>query len=121
MSNDEMTEVLEIQDVEYQLRTRLPWMEQERIDAKAFRMFVDGKAFTEADDISEVEELEIRMDPANHNLARLQARLVNVKRRDVLDLPSAHVAILVERIEALEAEEKAEIEALQAGNPTATP
>ena len=121
MSNDEMTEVLEIQNVEYQLRKRLPWMEQQRIDALAFRMFVDGKAFSETDNIAELEELEIRMDPANHNLARLRARLVNVKRRDVLDLPPAHVAVLIERIEALETEEKAEIEALTAGNPTATP
>ena len=121
MSNDEMTEVLEIQGDEYQLRRRLPWMEQQRIDALAFRMFVEGKAFTETDDIADIEELGIRMDPANHNLARLRARLVNVKRRDILGLPPAHVAILVERIEALEEEEKAEIEALQAGNPTATP
>lgn len=117
MSN---TVTLEIQDVTYTLKTHLSWMEQQRIEDKMFRFFVDGKALTGDEDIGELEELEMRPNTAQHNLGRLHARLLNTKRRDMLNLPPAHVALLIERIAKLEAEEKAEIEALKNGNPTET-
>lgn len=110
----------DIQDTIYTLRARLPWLETQRIEDQAFRFFVDGKALSGGEDIGELEELEMRPNTAQHNLARLHARLLDVKRRDILSLPPAHVALLIERIAELEAEESAEIEALKDGNPTET-
>ncbi len=113
------TEVLTIETVDYELKTRLPWMEQAKIEDQAFRFYVDGSALSSGEGLDNIEELEMRPNTAQHTLARLRARLV-IKRRDIPGLPPAHVAILVDRIAELEDEESAEIEALKDGNPTAT-
>lgn len=117
MSN---TIMLEIQDETYTLKARLPWQEMQRIEDQAFRFFVDGKALSAGEDIGELEELEMRPNTAQHNMARLRARLLDVKRRDIPKLPPPHVALLIERIAELETDEQAEIEALKDENPTET-
>ncbi len=116
MSN---TVAVEIQDATYTLKERLSWQESQRIEDQAFRFFVDGKALSGGEGIGELEELEMRPNTAQHNAARLRSRLIDIKRRDILGLPRAHVVLLIERIEELELEENAEIEALKDGNPTA--
>ncbi len=115
MSN---TITVEIQSILYTLKERLPWREAQRVEDQAFRFFVDGKTLSAGDDIGELEELEMRPNTAQHNLARLKARLVDMRRQEISGLPSAHVAILIERIVQLETDESAEIEALKDENPT---
>lgn len=117
MSN---TVTVEIQDATYTLKTHLPWQEMQRIEEKAFRFFVNGKALSAGDDISELEELEMRLNTAQHNMSRLRGRLLDIKRRDIAKLPPPHVALLIERIVELEDDEQAEIEALKDGNPIET-
>lgn len=115
MSN---TVTVEIQDTTYTLKIYLPWQEMQRIEEKAFRFFVNGKALSAGDDIGELEELEMRLNTAQHNMARLRARLLDIKRRDITKLQPPHVALLIERIVELEADEQAEVEALKDENPT---
>lgn len=117
MSN---TRQVPIEDKIYTLKTRLPWQEMQRIEDQAFRFFVDGQALSAGEDIGDLDELEMRPNTAQHNMARLRARLVDVKRRDIPGLPSAHVGVLIDHIIELEKEENAEVEALKDGNPTGT-
>lgn len=102
----------------YTIRTRLGWLEQQRIEDVQFKLFADGKAIASMDSIDDLPEIEIRIDRASRDLTRLNARLVGVKRADILALPQAHVAALLKRIDELEAEAKAEVDSLQPGNPT---
>lgn len=104
----------------YTIRTRLGWLDQQRIDDAQFKLFANGRAIAQMDSIDDLPEIEIRIDRASRDLARLNARLIGVKRADVLALPQAHVAALLRRIDELEAEAKAEMESLQPGNPTTT-
>lgn len=104
----------------YEIRTRLGWLDQQRIDDAQFKLFANGRAIAQMDSIDDLPEIEIRIDRASRDLARLNARLIGVKRADVLTLPQAHVSALLKRIDELEAEAKAEMESLQPGNPTTT-
>jgi len=113
------TETVEVGGVEYTLRTRLGWYEQEKVDGKAFRMFAEGKALNEADDLADLKQIEIVMNTADHTLARLQARLV-MNRNKIKAIPPSHVPILVARIEELETEQEREVRELQVGNPIVT-
>lgn len=117
----ENTLEIEIEGEVYQLRTRLPWMEQKRIDDLGWRMFVDGRELSKAQDFSSLEEVEIKTDSARQDHARLVARLVGVRRRDIADLNPGHVAVLLDKIGELEAEAAAEVKAIRQGNPTAKP
>ena len=115
------TEEITMQDGRtYTIRTRLGWLEQQRIEDSAFKLFADGRAIAHMDSIDDLPEIEIRIDRASRDLMRLSARLVGVKRSDTQALPQAHVAALLARIDELEAEAKAEVESLQPGNPTTT-
>lgn len=67
-----------------------------------------------------MEQVEIVMNTAEHNLARLRARLVGVNRNALKTLPPAHVAQLLARIEQLEQEQEEERDALSPGNPIET-
>lgn len=103
----------------YMLKQRLGWFEQAEVDGKAFRMFTDGGALVRAgDDISEIERIEIVINTAAHDLARLTARLVGVNRNQIKDLDPAHVPALIRRIGELEQEQAAEVAELQSENPT---
>lgn len=102
----------------YTIRTRLGWLEQQRIEDNALRLFADGKAIAAMESIEDLPEIEIRVDRAARDLARLSARLAGVKRQDILGLPAGHVAALLARITELEAEAAAEVESVQPGNPT---
>ena len=120
MTTDNTVQVV-IEDITYELRTRLPWMEQRRIDDLGWRMFVDGRELSRHSDFSEIESVEIATDSAKQDQARLVARLVGVNRREIPNLKPAHVAILLDKIVELETEEAAEVDALKQGNPTETP
>ncbi|MCK4958042.1 MAG: hypothetical protein KAT00_01550 [Planctomycetes bacterium] len=117
----EYVEELTIEGVTYQLRTRLGWYDLQAVEDKAFRMFTDGRALTDADDLADVKQIQIVNNTAEHNLARLQARLIGVNRNKLKALPPAHVPILIAKIETYEEEQEAEEEALREGNPTEIP
>lgn len=104
----------------YTIRTRLGWLEQQRIEDSALKLFADGKAIAAMESIEDLPEIEIRVDRAARDLARLNARLVGVKRQDILGLPQAHVAVLLARIGELEAEAQAEVASVRPENPTMT-
>lgn len=114
------TEVLPVGEEEYTLRLRLGWYEQEKVDGKAFRLFTEGSALSDADDLSDLEQVEIVMNTAEHSLARLQARVMGLNRQKVKAIPPPHVAVLLARIEELEKEQEAERQELMPGNPTET-
>ena len=114
----EYVEELTIEGITYQLRTRLGWYDLQEVEDKAFQMFTDGRALTDADDLVDVKEVKIVGNTAKHNLARLQTRLIGVNRNKLKALPSAHVPVLIAKIETYEEEQAAEEEALQEGNPT---
>jgi len=120
MTTDNTVQVV-IEDITYELRTRLPWMEQRRIDDLGWRMFVGGRELSGHSDFSEIESVEVATDSAKQDQARLVARLVGVNRREIPNLKPAHVAILLDKIVELETEEAAEVDALKQGNPTETP
>ena len=92
---------------------RLGWLDQQRIDDAQFKLFANGKAIAQMDSIDDLPEIEIRIDRASRDLARLGARLVGVKRADILALPQAHVTALLKRIDELEVEARAEVERLR--------
>ena len=119
MSN--FTEELVIEGQSYTLKTRLGWMERRRIEDRAFKVFVAGSQIDDvrggARDFSDIESVEIRLQTADHDLARLCARL-DMKPKDTLAIPALHAELLLARIAEIEKEEKAEIEALKPGNPT---
>jgi hypothetical protein len=108
----------------YEIKRRLGWQEQARVDQAAFKLIVDGYAIAELSAVTGLQglkEMEMRPTPEAQNTARLQCRLVNVTPRQVPALPARHVKVLIARIEALEAEEKAEEEALAEGGPFEPP
>lgn len=111
------TETFSVDGTDYVLNTRLGWYDQQRVDQAGFHMFVEGRALSDIDDLSELEAVEMRMDIAQKNLMRLSLRL-GIKPVEAKALPAHHVPSLLERIEQLEDEEEAEIEALKEGNPT---
>ena len=103
----------------YTIKTRLGWAEQQRCDASAFKILINGRAaggLGEMQDLSDLDEVEIRLTPDLQNTMRLQMRLVSHTPRQAMALPLAHVTRLVARIAGLEAEEKAELQALNAGD-----
>lgn len=113
------TEELTLGDTTYTLRTRLGWREQQRIDQAALRMYADGEAVAQADGLDGIQRVEIQPDIERQTLLRLTLRLVNINRRDIDAINPAHVPFLIERIEELEAETKAEIDSLREQlNPT---
>jgi hypothetical protein len=114
------TEILTIGGIDYKLKTRLSWTEQMQIDEKTATFLVSGDMMKNPSGFSEDDVIEMRVNLVALTMSRLRARLVGVSRKDIPSLPSAHVAILVERIDELENEEQAEIEALKDGNPIAT-
>lgn len=114
------TVTVEIEGAEYILRRWLGWYEQDKIDEREFRMFVGGRALSQTDNLAELDEIEIRMNTADHNLARLKARLVGFSAGKIKDIPKAHIDILLEKIEELEQEETSEVRELREGNPTET-
>lgn len=117
MNANAPTETVTMQDgTQYTIKTRLGWGEQQRCDASGFKLVVDGRSvgnLSELKGVDDLKELEIRMTPDLQNTMRLQCRLVNVTPRQVPGLPTAHVKKLISRIEVLEAEEKAELAALE--------
>lgn len=119
--SDNYVQELNIEDATYRLRTRLGWYDLKKVSDKAFQMFAEGKALTEADDLGEIKLVQIAANSADHDLARLKARLVGMNRNKILDIPSPHVAVLIGAIEKYEQEQEAEETALTEGNPTETP
>jgi hypothetical protein len=114
------TEIKTIEGTDYELKTRLPWVEQMRIDEKTATFLVTGDTMKNPSGFSEDDIIEMRVNLVALTMGRLRARLVGVNRKALPGLPPAHVAILVDRIDELETEEQAEVEALKDGNPTAT-
>lgn len=117
------TEELIIGETTWIIKRRLGWQEQARIDDYAGRLFTSGRALSDMENISELEEVEIRPDTVGQSTARLLARLVSVddefiKRNQIPKLDPAHVHYLIKRIIELEEEQEEEIKALQPGNPT---
>ena len=113
------TEEITLGDSTYTLRLRLGWREQQRIDQSALRMFADGESVAQADNLNSIQRVEIQPDIERQTLLRLTLRLVNIKRGDIDNIPPAHVPLLIERIEELEAETRAEINSLRESvNPT---
>lgn len=119
--SDNFTEELTIEGQTYRLRTRLGWYDLKKVSDKAFQMFAEGKALTEADDLGEIKLVQISPNSADHDLARLRARLIGMNRNKIMAIPSPHVAILIEAIEGYEEEQEAEEAELMEGNPTGTP
>jgi hypothetical protein len=125
------TKTVPVGDVEYTIKTRLGWMDQQRIDDIAFNMFVEGKKLSASDDLDAIDWVEVKLNNAAKNKLRLEHRLVtmqngdakpvHVRRSQIPKLDAIHVAVLIQEIEALEEEEEAEKAALLAGNPTETP
>lgn len=119
----------------YELKTRLSWVDQARIDDMSSIVFeFDGQAIrgmeqmqafltseAQAGDFDGFIRMEIKTHAAEQAIARLNARLVGMNARQILGLPRAHVVQLLARIAELEAEEAAELAALTPGNPTTRP
>ena len=113
------TITVEIEGAEYQLRRRLGWYDQGKIDEREFRMYVSGRDLAQAtEDLAELEEIEIRMNTAERDLARLKARLVGLSASKIKALPPPHAEMLIEKIEELEQEEQSEVRELREGDPT---
>jgi hypothetical protein len=113
---------LQIDDVVYRLRDRLDWLEQQRINDMGFQFILNGRVLTnleEVRDLSDLDEVTVIPRTAEQNFARLCARLApHLKPPEIKRLPARHVAALLARITALEAEEEAELASLEPGNPT---
>lgn len=116
----ETTEIKTIEDVDYELKTRLSWLERMKVDEKTATFLVTGDTMKKAGGFGEDDVIEMRVNLVALNMGRLRSRLVGINRKDIPGLPAAHVAILIERIEELEKEEEEEIEALKDENPTGT-
>jgi hypothetical protein len=119
--------------VTYELKARLAWLEQARIDdmggsivfefdGKAIKSMEQMQAFLtsrdDAESFSGFIRMEIKTQTADQNLARLNARLVGMNARQVLGLPRAHAMQILARVAQLEAEEATELTELTPGNPT---
>lgn len=118
----QLTETLLIGLTTYTLKTRLGWYEMQTIEQAQFRLFADGKAVTEADDLAQIPLIEIKLDTADANLKRLCAWLVGEGGRtykpiDALKINPGHVPVLLARIAELEAEQAAEVKALADDHP----
>jgi len=113
---------LQIDDVVYRLRDRLDWLEQQRINDMGFQFILNGRVLTnleEVRDLSDLDEVTVIPRTAEQNFARLCARLApHLKPPEIKRLPARHVAALLARITALEAEEEAELASLEPGTPT---
>lgn len=108
-----------IEDKVYRLRTRLKWGDQDEIDQALTKMYTNGAAVQEADDISAIKEIEIRLDQRGQNRLRLEKRLIGFNRNEIADIDPAHVKLLIEKIEEFEKEAKARNASLkQQVNPT---
>jgi len=122
------TETKTIEGVDYVLRQRLGWYEQELIDEKDLRLMTDGRSLEQVGegDLADLEHIEIVMTPTRHKMARLEGRLVSIDgkgatRNRIKAIPPGHTAILTDRIAELEEEQRREVAELRAGNPTETP
>ena len=115
------TIIVPIDDIDYQLRTRLKHGQNKRINDLGWRMSVDGKSLSENDDLSEMKRVDLEGNSEKQDKARLEARLVGVNRRDIEDLPSTHAAVLIREIVTLEKQEEKEIEAFLAAHPSEKP
>lgn len=111
------TEDVTIEGEVYTIRTRLGWLELRRIEDSGIRLFVDGSEISKAANLDALENIEMRLDRARQDLMRLESRLVNWRRKQIEAIPPAHVDVLLARIDELEREQQAEIEAL---NPKST-
>jgi hypothetical protein len=112
-----MTEEITIGDTTYTLKTRLGWLEQQRIDQSAIKLYADGQTVSDAEDVRDLPEVEIRINSADQNYLRLCLRLVGLKPIEIKNLPPYHVPILIERVTQLEAEEKAQVAELSEQHP----
>ncbi|HLF28229.1 MAG TPA: hypothetical protein VJG32_18010 [Anaerolineae bacterium] len=108
---------VEIGGCTYRLLKRLGWQEQQRINDSVIRVMIDGRALQSMKTIEDLSEVEMRIDNVKMNTLRLEGRLQGMTRQQVKDIPDAHVALLIEEIEALEREQQAEIEALRPKSP----
>ena len=106
------------EDSEYTIRRRLRHQEQDKIDDLGWIMSVEGKTLSASDDLEDMDVVQLEAQTARQDGARLRARLVGVKRRDIDDLQSTHKALLIREIVALENEEKKEIESFLAAHPS---
>ena len=113
----QLTEELTIGNTTYTLKTALGWYETQQIEQSQFRLFADGKAVSQADDIADIPLLEIRPDTADATLKRLSLWLVDYKPIEVKKINPAHVPVLLARIEELEAAQAAEVKALSDQHP----
>src|SRR5512136_2157035 len=99
--------------VDYVVKTRLNWLEQQRIDdlcgnvvfefdGKAIKSLDQMQAFLASEDVAAgfegIVRMELKTHAAEQNLARLNARLVGLNPRQVMGLPRAHVFQLLTRI-----------------------
>ena len=116
-----MTEDLQIGDTTYTLKTALGWYDSQQIEQSQFRLFADGKAVSQADDIAAIEQIEIVLNTADANLKRLCLWLDNGGRNfkavEVMKFPPQHVPIILARIEQLEQAQAEEIKALADDHP----
>lgn len=117
-----LTEDLPIGNTIYTLKTALGWYEMQQIEQAGVRMFADGKAVKESDDIADIPLLELRLDTAEATLRRLSTWLVDSGGRDYKPIEAkqinpAHVPVLLARIEELEAAQAAEVKALADSHP----
>lgn len=119
MSDNYINE-LTLEGVMYQIRTRLGWQDLAKVSDKAYRMYMDGKALSQAEKVDDVDQLLVLANTAEHNLARLRTRLV-IKRSEINGIPPSHVAVLIAHIEHYEQEQEAEEKALMDANPIGTP
>lgn len=115
------TIIVPIDGTDYQLRTRLKHGLNKRISDLGWRMSVDGKSLSEGDDLADMKRVDLEGNSERQDKARLEARLVGVNRRDIEDLSSTHVAVLIREIVALEDQEEEEIEAFLAAHPSEIP
>lgn len=113
----QLTEDLTIGDKTYTLKTMLGWYEMQQIEQAQFRLFADGKAVSQADDLADIPLLEIRPDTADATLKRLSLWLVDYKPIEVKKINPAHVPVLLARIEELEESQAAEVKALADSHP----
>lgn len=117
-----LTEDIQIGFTTYTLKTALGWYEMQQIEQAGVRMFADGKAVKESDDIADIPLLELRLDTAEATLRRLSTWLVGSGGRDYKPIEAkqinpAHVPVLLARIEELEAAQAAEVKALADSHP----
>lgn len=112
-----MTESITIGGETYEIKTRLGWLEQRRIDEAGYRLYTDGKTISKADSIDDLPEVQIVIDAAEKDYKRLCARLVGYKPIEVQKINPAHVVVLLARIAELEAEAAREIAALNDASP----